>query len=124
MCIGLGWTADFPDGVNFLREMYDSRGSINWTHLGASTSQLRRWGYDARSVPSVDGDVDRCVQEPGSAKPACWARLDQYLTGVLVAAVPLVAFQPLRLSSPRLGAFAWDQAFGEPALDRLPGRSS
>jgi len=121
VCIGLGWTADFPDAGNFLRELYDGEGSINWTHLGASPSKLRRWGYDVRSVPSVDGDVDRCVREPGSEKPACWARLDQYLTGVLVAAVPLVAFQPLRLSSPGIGVFPWNEAYGEPALDRIPG---
>jgi peptide/nickel transport system substrate-binding protein len=123
LCIGLGWTSDFPDATNFLREMYDSHGSINWSHLGASPSQLRHWGYPTRTVPSVDGDVERCTQEPGSAKPACWARLDQYLTDVLVAAVPLVAFQPLRLSSPQLKAFAWNEAVGEPALDRLPGRA-
>ena len=122
MCVGLGWTADYPDAVNFLREMYDGAGVINWTHLGATPTQLRRWGYDVRSVPSVNGDVERCEREPGSEKPACWARLDQYLTGVLVAAVPLVVFQPIRISSPRIGAFAWNEAYGEPALDRLPGR--
>jgi peptide/nickel transport system substrate-binding protein len=124
LCIGLGWQSDFPDAVNFLSEMFDGHGGINWTQMGASPSQLRRWGYDVRDVPSVDGDVERCVREPGSAKPACWARLDQYLTGVLVAAVPLVVFQPLRLSSPGLGAFPWDDAYGEPALDRLPGRAA
>jgi peptide/nickel transport system substrate-binding protein len=121
ICIGLGWQADFPDAVNFLREFFASDGPLNWSHIGAGPRVLRRWGYSVTDVPSVDTDVEQCVQGAGSAKPACWARLDQYLTHVLVVGVPLVALQPLRLSSPRLGAFAWAEAFGEPALDRLPG---
>jgi ABC-type transport system substrate-binding protein len=124
LCIGLGWQADFPDAVNFLRVFFTGSTDLNWSHLGASPRTLRRWGYAVTDVPSVDTDVDQCVQAPGSVKPTCWARLDQYLTSVLVAGVPLVAYQPLRLSSPRLGALTWDVAHGEPALDRLPGAAA
>lgn len=121
MCIGATWQADFPDAVNFLQVFYASDGSLNFSHVGAGPGTLRHWGYPVTDVPSVDTDVEQCVQEAGSAKAACWARLDQYLTDVLVVGVPLVVVQPLRLSSPRLGPFAWAEPLGEPALDRLPG---
>lgn len=121
LCIGLGWQSDFPDGAQFLRVFFTGTSSDNWSHLGQSSAFLRRLGLPVTDVPSVDTDVEECVQAPGSVKPACWARLDQYLTGVLVAGVPLVAQQPLRLSSPQLGALPWSTAFGEPALDRLLG---
>jgi peptide/nickel transport system substrate-binding protein len=124
LCIGVGWQADFPDGAQFLRVFFTATLTGNWSLLGSSPSLLRRWAYPVTDVPSVETDVEQCVQAQGSARPACWARLDQYLSGVLVAGVPLVAIQPLRLSSPRLGALPWSVAFGEPALDRLPGVST
>ncbi|MDP9330384.1 MAG: ABC transporter substrate-binding protein [Actinomycetota bacterium] len=120
ICVGEGWGADFPNADNFMSPFFSAGGSINQNHLGATPVQLARWGYDVRHIPSVDADIERCVEEVGATQPACWAHLDQAILTRYMPAVPLAFIQPLRVSSPRIGPFtAWDEATGQPALDRL-----
>ncbi len=120
MCIGLGWSPDFPSAENYLGAFFASDGAIPATKLGASPADLRRWGYDVTRVPSVDTQVDRCEREIGASQAPCWARLDQYLVAQLMPAVPIGFLGVLRLSSPSIGPFPWDQVNLEPALERIP----
>jgi peptide/nickel transport system substrate-binding protein len=120
LCVGEGWGADFPNADNFMGPFFSAGGIVNQNRLGATPNQLARWGYNVRRVPSVDADIERCVEEVGATQPACWARLDQAILTRYMPAVPLAFIQPIRLSSPRIGPFtAWDEATGQPALDRL-----
>jgi peptide/nickel transport system substrate-binding protein len=120
ICVGVGWAADFPNADNFIGPFFSAGGPANFNHMGATAEQLTHWGYDVRHVPSVGADVERCVEEVGATQPACWARLDQAILTRYMPAVPIAFIQPLRVSSPRIGPFtAWNEAMGEPALDRL-----
>jgi ABC-type oligopeptide transport system substrate-binding subunit len=119
MCAGLGWTTDYPSADNYLRPFFHSEAVFPVTQLGASPTDLRRWGYDVRHVPSADERIDRCARDTTSSQAACWARLDQYLVSELVPAVPLSFIDVLRVSTPRLGPFPWDQILQQPALDRI-----
>jgi hypothetical protein len=95
-------------------------GTSNYTLMGATPAQLAGWGYSVHHLPSIEPDIGRCVQEVGATQPECWARLDQKVFTLFVPAVPIAIIQPIRLSSPRLGAFTtWDDPLGQPALDRL-----
>jgi hypothetical protein len=55
----------------------------------------------------------------GSTQPSCWARLDQYVVSQLMPAVPISFLGPLRLSSPSIGPFPWDEVISQPALERI-----
>jgi peptide/nickel transport system substrate-binding protein len=119
LCLLNGWFGDFPSAANFFGYLFQRKSDGNISHLGASSEQLARWGYSTRSVPGVDTRLSQCSATIGSAQATCWASLDQLLMTQLVPAVPLCFYQPVRVIGPRITRFAWDQAYVEPALDRL-----
>jgi peptide/nickel transport system substrate-binding protein len=115
-----GWFADFPDAGNMIVPFLSTEDGFDPSHLGASREQLRQWGYTkVKSVPSIQVDYERCATLAGVEAAMCWARIDQLLTGELVAAVPISSAEVIRLRSGGISGFAIDQAFGEPALDRI-----
>jgi peptide/nickel transport system substrate-binding protein len=119
LCVG-GWGADFPDAGTWFAEWRSSSiHASNVTLLGASPAQLRAWGYEGRRVPSIDRDYERCSSELGMEASLCWARLDQFVVGELAAAIPIFATEAVRLTGSRVTAASFDQAFTEPALDRI-----
>jgi hypothetical protein len=89
------------------------------TLIGATPGELRSAGYQVRRVPSIDGDYERCATKAGVAASICWARLDQFIVGHLVAVIPLSTSSVIRLEGPDVVGFSVDQAFGEPSLDRI-----
>src|SRR5262245_25872596 len=120
MCFGDGWFADFLNAGNFLKESFASHGTDNLTRMGSSPRALARWGYDVQHVPNIDRDIAACTQQYViSEQLRCWARLDQSVLTTFMPAVPLLFAQPVRLSSPRIESFAWDDLTATPALDRL-----
>jgi peptide/nickel transport system substrate-binding protein len=126
MCIGDNWFLDVPDAGNLLNTAFRGGDSLNYSLIGSTGPQLRNWGYDVGTVASVDADLDRCIRQVGSERFRCWAEVDQKLMEEIVPAVPICFFQPFRVTSPRISQFSWDQAYVNPALDRLvvaPGQS-
>jgi peptide/nickel transport system substrate-binding protein len=94
----------------------------NWSLVGAAPSQLRRWGYRVRRVPSVDGRIDRCRRTVGGAAAACLARLDQFLMERVVPWVPLVQLLTVQVIPRRVVAYSYDVSNAMPALDRVAVR--
>ena len=70
-------------------------------------------------VPSLEDRIERCERELGAGQAPCWARLDQYVVTQLMPAVPLGFFGSVRVSSPSIGPFPWNQVMLVPALDRI-----
>jgi peptide/nickel transport system substrate-binding protein len=119
LCVG-GWGADYPDaGTWFASWRSASIGASNVPLLGASSDQLRAWGYTVHRVPSIDPDYGRCAAQLGMQASLCWARLDQFIVGELAAVIPLLVPETVRLTGPRVVAASFDQAFTEPSLDRV-----
>lgn len=122
MCLGNGWFLDYPSVGNLLLAEFggpDITDSDNWTHMGASLDDLKRLKVPVRAVPSVDSQIRRCNEEVGASQALCWTRLDQYVIAQIMPTVPLAFGQVVRVSSPAIRSFAWDQGFQEPAIDRL-----
>ena len=118
LCVG-GWAADYPDASNMLVPFLAGSG-YSPTLLGSTPEELAEWGYDdVRKVPSVQADFERCAAMSGVPAAMCWARLDQLLTGPLAALVPIAYFVTIRIRGPGVTSYSFDQAFGEPALDRI-----
>jgi peptide/nickel transport system substrate-binding protein len=120
----LGFVYDYPNASTFLPYLFDSSeisGGYGWnvTLLGASSSRLRRWGYEVTEVPSVDDRLDRCVAMTGLAQTECWADLDRYLMEEVVAAVPYLATDTTFVVSERVEDPPFSVATGGLALDRM-----
>jgi peptide/nickel transport system substrate-binding protein len=121
--VGSGWFDDYPSAGNLLVAEFGGPNvahSDNETRMGATSADLKRLKLPAHPVPpSVDPQIRRCNEEVGAAQIPCWTRLDQYLLTQVMPAVPLIFGQVVRLSSPQIASFSWDQGFQEPAIDRL-----
>jgi peptide/nickel transport system substrate-binding protein len=122
--IGPAWIKDYPSGASLFLPLYSSTSlgdqrSTNYSLVGASADQLTRWGYDVRSVPSLDPRINQCLVAVGSDATRCWAEADQQLMEQIVPVVPLLFGTTRRATSPRVLHFTWDQFTTEPALDQL-----
>lgn len=119
--IAYAWGSDYPEGGGWFQGLFHSSAfeGSNTTLLGASPSQLRKWGYEVTTVPSVDDRIDVCLQRRGGARTQCWAELDQYLMTEVVPWVPYMITESATVVSERVVAYSFDQSSVQPALDRI-----
>jgi peptide/nickel transport system substrate-binding protein len=119
IAMGLGgWAKDFPSASTFLPLLFSGEsiasGCCNGSMIGASPAQLRSFGYDVSSVPSVDGRIAECQQQLFQAQVQCWASLDQYLSSEVVPIVPLTQIFLGWAVSSRVRDFSVDTATAIP----------
>jgi peptide/nickel transport system substrate-binding protein len=125
----VGWAADYPSASTFFPPLYSSAALAtgnNYSVVGASLRQLKRWHYEIESVPNVDDRMEECERATGLRQVQCWVEFDQYLVEKIVPAVPLFADVAPRTFSERVAGFSWDGAIGAPALGQIalrPGSS-
>jgi peptide/nickel transport system substrate-binding protein len=121
LALATGWLVDFPDAAGFAPVLQHPGDSENAdvSLLGATSSQLRRWGYRRRSVPSVDGKIAQCGALLGGLRQRCWAELDQLLTERVVPWIPRGQFEFTAVTSARVASYSFDQFAAAPALDRI-----
>ena len=117
---GIRFGKDYPTAAGVLPGLFSAPALTvgNASLVGATPEQLRAWGYDVRSVPSVDDRLAACQAELRSPVE-CWARLDQYLMDEVVPALPLVFGESTWIVSDRLADVSFAQSTGWPALDRF-----
>jgi hypothetical protein len=60
-----------------------------------------------RRVPSTDEDYERCAAQLGARATMCWARLDHWSSGELVAVIPLSAPDVVRLGAWKSSPIRW-----------------
>jgi peptide/nickel transport system substrate-binding protein len=123
LAVNIGFFKDYlnasPNLVPFISSSLSDEASPNYSLLGATPQQLRRWGYPVRSVPSIDAKFRQCVPLVGQAQFQCWAELDQLLMEQVVPAVPLVFEGYVRPVSARVASYSFDQSVALPALDQI-----
>jgi ABC-type transport system substrate-binding protein len=128
MSIGFGWLTDYPEGRAWFIGQFDASGlegsnssleGSSASLLGASAEQLRDWGYEVTSVPSVDDRFDACQGRRGVARTQCWAEYDQYLMTEIVPWVPYMFLEHAVVVSERVVEYSFDQFATLPALDRI-----
>jgi peptide/nickel transport system substrate-binding protein len=121
MGIAYPWGHDYPEGGGWFSPLFDRSGlgGPNTSLLGASPRELRQWGYEVASVPSVDDRIQACLVRRGVARTQCWVELDQYLTTEIVSRVSYWVTEDAFVVSARVVAFSFDQFSGLPALDRI-----
>jgi peptide/nickel transport system substrate-binding protein len=123
--LGLGarFIKDFPNASSYMTSNFGSEflppNGINFSLVGASPAQLRRWGYSVRTIPSVDDRIAACLSVTGQAAVRCWATLDQFMMTEVVPIVPLLFGTNAQTVSARVLSYAYDQFADEPALDQI-----
>ena len=119
---GSPWFMDYPEGIGWFLGLFDISGldgCCNASLVGASPEKLRKWGYEVRSVPSVDDRLEACQQRRGIARTQCWAELDQYLMTEVVPRVPYMYMEYAQAVSERVVEYSFDAASRLPALDGI-----
>ena len=124
LVFSFGWGKDFVNASNFIVPLFTraTLGNTDLSLLGATSAELRGWGYSVASTPSVEDRVNYCLRIVGQAQLQCWASLDQYLTEQVIPWVPLLTESNIVITSPRVVAYSYDQFAIEPALDRIAVR--
>jgi hypothetical protein len=114
------WAKDLPSARTFIAPLFSSEeiGVNNPFLLGATSAQLRRWGYNVTSVPSIDDKIAECLALVGEIQVRCWTEADQLLMEEVVPVVPYVFENKVLLVSDRVIAYSFAQFSGMPALDR------
>jgi ABC-type transport system substrate-binding protein len=119
--IGPAWGKDFVNASNFFVPLFTraSLGANNSSLIGASPDQLREWGYEVESVPSIDAKVAQCQTASGVTQFQCWAEADQLLMETVVPWVPYIEENRVVVVSDRVASYSFDQFSNMPAFDRI-----
>lgn len=119
--IGLAWGKDYLNASNFFEPLFAqaSLGNGNASLVGASPDQLREWGYEVESVPSIDAKITQCKAAVGVAQFQCWAEADQFLMETVVPWVPYIEESRIVIVSDRVASYSFDQFSNMPAFDRI-----
>jgi peptide/nickel transport system substrate-binding protein len=111
---------DFINASQFFEPLFSSVWArTSHSLVGATSAQLRRWGYDVTSVPSIDDKIDECRPLVGDVQFRCWAEADQLLSEKVIPWIPYVFENHVQLVSDRVVAYSFDQFSDHPALDRI-----
>jgi len=118
------WLSDYPDASTLFVPRLTGPGTtpsanLDFSLMGATGSELSRWGYPAAIVPSVDQRIRDCQSMEGADRPACWAMLDRYLMARVVPWVPVLSQVRQVVTSARVRHFLFDPWTGVPALDQI-----
>jgi peptide/nickel transport system substrate-binding protein len=123
ICLATGWGKDFPDAVTFGPPLFGNESiypsCCNYSLVGATPDQLKKFGYDVTSVPSVDDMMTACSAKTGDERVQCWADVDKYLMESVVPWVPTRFPNQITITSPRIVNYSFDQFCGCEALDHF-----
>jgi ABC-type oligopeptide transport system substrate-binding subunit len=123
LAVSVGFGKDYLNASTFLSlftsTTLSDANANNFSLVGATPGQLRRWGYSVRSVPSVDTKFRQCIPLVGEAQFQCWAEMDQLLMEQVVPWVPMWFEAYDRTVSARVASYSFDQSVAFPALDRI-----
>ncbi|HET9847620.1 MAG TPA: ABC transporter substrate-binding protein [Candidatus Dormibacteraeota bacterium] len=114
----------FAGGFAFATSGTASTGCRPWcrhTLVGATTNQLRQWGYWVSTVPSVDDRIRECMLG-GQLQSRCWTALDIYLMEKVVPIAPYAQENVVQVIPPRVVNYSFDQFANSPALDQIAVR--
>jgi peptide/nickel transport system substrate-binding protein len=123
LCAGPAWGKDYADGYTFGGPLFDSSGlwesCCNYSLLGATPDQLKGWGYDITSTPSVDDKVAECSAAQDEARFQCWADLDKQLMEEVVPWAPYLFDNSVDIISSNVTNYSFDQFAAVAAFDQM-----
>ncbi len=123
LCLGRGWSFDYPDAATIAVPLLDAKsigreGCCNLSSLGAPRSLLRLYRYEVDHVPSVQWWLRKCEGEI-TDRPGCWADLDRHLMLDVIPVIPISFDNATDAPSGQVSNYTWDVLGQMPALDKL-----
>ena len=116
----VGWTGlNAGSWLDVMFSPTNDTDGVSWTGMGMTPRALQRLGFPQAEPASIEHQQDVCLATISSQSAPCWARLDQWLTDRVVAAVPVATYQRLRLAGDRVARYSVDQANLEVALNKV-----
>jgi peptide/nickel transport system substrate-binding protein len=116
------WGKDYLNASTYFVPLFtggDIGENSNYSLLGATSDQLRQWGYHGPNVPGVDDRINACQVLLGDSQIRCWADLDQYLMAAVVPWVPTLSDAHVQVIPSRIVRYSYDQFGDLPALDQI-----
>ena len=111
--IGVNWmSASSAFSTDF------SSQAVSGSLVGATSDQLRAWGYSVASVPNIDSRIDECMLS-SERQNQCWIALDVYVMEKLVPMAPYLTENVIDVVPKRVVHYSFDQSSDEAALDQI-----
>jgi len=119
-----GWIMDWPDAYTFFLipmhgEQIIDQYNTNYSMLGASPEQLKKYGYEITEVASANDEIDACIPLEGQERLQCWADLDKYIMEELAPVVPLVFSNTINIVSSRVVNFTFSVFDSQTAFEQI-----
>jgi peptide/nickel transport system substrate-binding protein len=124
LCTSPAWGKDYADAFTFGPPLFGSssigpNACCNYSLVGASSADLKKWNYPVSSVPSVDKQLTSCGAETGDQRVSCWTNVDKDLMENVVPWVPYLFDNNVDVFSSRIVNYQFDQFAGLMALDQV-----
>lgn len=119
-----GWIHDYPDGYTWfypltygpsILDQYNS----NYSLVGATPEQLKKYGTDLTEVPSMDAQVEKCFPLEADERTQCWADADKYLMENIAAVVPLIFSNVTNIVSSRVRGYVYSAVDQAPSWEHM-----
>ncbi len=119
-----GWLKDYPDAYTFFFPvMYGpnilDQYNTNYSMVGATPEQMKKYGYSVTQVPSMDAQIEKCFPLTGDARVQCWADADKYLMENVVPIIPLEFSNNITIVSSRITNWTYSAYNDSASLDYL-----
>ncbi len=124
MATFVGWIHDYPDGYTwFYPLMYGpsilAQYNSNYSLVGATAEQLKKFGYKITDVPSMDSQISKCFPLAGDARTQCWADADKYMMENIAPVVPLVFSNVTNIVSSRVRGYVYSAVDQGPSWEHM-----
>jgi peptide/nickel transport system substrate-binding protein len=119
-----GWIHDYPDGYTwFYPLMYGpsilDQYNSNYSLVGATPDQLKKYGTDITDVPSMDSQIEACFPKEGQERLQCWADVDKYMMENVAPVVPLVFSNVTNIVSSRVRGYQYSAVDQAPSWEHM-----
>jgi peptide/nickel transport system substrate-binding protein len=122
--LSAGWVMDWPDAFTFFYfpaygpSILDN-GNSNYSMIGATPEQMKKYGYSITDVPSMDDKIDACVPLTGDERVTCWADVDKYLMEDIAGMIPYVFSNTIQIISDRVENFTYSGFDSQMAYEQV-----
>jgi len=119
-----GWAKDYPDAYTFFYPVFYGPNILdqyntNYSMVGATPEQMKKYGYSITTVAGMDPQVTKCFPLNGDARVTCWADADKYLMEQVVPIVPMEFANQVTIVSDRVTHYTFSAAADGASLAQI-----
>jgi len=122
--LSAGWMMDWPDAYTYMLPIAYGpsildNGNSNYSMIGATPEQMKKYGYSITDVPSMDDKIQACVPLTGDERINCFAEADKYLTEDIASIITYVFSNTIQIVSERVQNFTYSAFDQQMAYDQI-----